>query len=238
MKILFIVPTSLNPKQMYLEYPMGVGYICTYLRKIGFETKIVDQHAEHASDEDIVKFVEDFSPDIIAFSVMTPCYPRALIQLKMLKYCFPQIPVIAGGIHVSIFKDSLFCDGFDVLCIGEGEVELQKFCLVYLIYNKLLKNDSLRINPETKFNILDGFPLELEKYLYTEELLLDRDVYNLKLYTHHSVLAARGCPFRCKFCCNYSKIFGVKYGRTVLSVIKEIEILEKKYKAKQVFFCR
>ena len=34
--------------------------------------------------------------------------------------------------------------------------------------------------------------------------MVDRRLYNLPLYSHHSMLASRGCPYKCTFCCNYT----------------------------------
>ena len=43
------------------------------------------------------------------------------------------------------------------------------------------------------------------KRLEGEDLaIVDRDVFNLPLYTHHSMMASLGCPHHCTFCCNYS----------------------------------
>ena len=236
MKILFIVPASLNRKQMYMEYPLGVGYICTYLKKAGYDTLILDQNAECFEDIDVLKYVENYRPDLIAFSIMTPCYPRTKIQVNEIKRNFPKIPIVAGGIHVSLFKQDLFIDKFDALIIGEGEFEFQKFCLIFGKYGSLLRTQKILTNPLSRFPILNNFPNSDESSIIFDELILDRTVFNLKLYKHHSVMAARGCPYRCKFCCNYKNIDRMTRVRSVNSVIDELKILENNFNAKHVFF--
>lgn len=235
MKILFIVPSSLNPKQMYLEYPMGAGYICTYLKACGFETMIIDQHAEKFTDEEVINAIEEYVPDIIAFSLMTPNYPRALKQVNLIKEKGINVPIMAGGMHISIFKEQLLSDGFDLLVVGEGEFVVQKICLVYEYENKLLQCNETIISPNSIFQATDIFNDNYEDRVITDSLLLDRSVYNLGLYTHHSLLAARGCMFKCNFCCNYTKVFNVFNIRSVDSVIEELVMLEE-MGAKQVFF--
>ncbi|MEE3421228.1 MAG: radical SAM protein [Succinimonas sp.] len=236
MKILFIVPTSMNKKQMYLEYPLGVGYICTYLRRAGYDTLILDQNAENFEDSEVVRYIETYEPNLIAFSIMTPCYPRAKRQINEIKYKFSNIPIVAGGIHVSLFKQDLFIDNFDALVVGDGEFEFQKFCLVFNKYGLLLSTKQIFINPQSKFSVLSNFPNSDKSSIIFEELILDRNVFNLKLYKHHSLMAARGCPYRCKFCCNYKKDYGMTYVRSVNSVIEELIILEKSFNARHVFF--
>ena len=76
--------------------------------------------------------------------------------------------------------------------------------------------------------------------------IIDRDVYNLSLYAHHSMLASLGCPHRCTFCCNFTGRFlraearGFRgRGVTVRScdcLCEEIDYLVTRYGAKQVFF--
>jgi len=67
---------------------------------------------------------------------------------------------------------------------------------------------------------------------------VDRSLYNLDRYTHHSMLASRGCPFHCAFCCNYtgtvrSDGVGVRWHQRV---IEEIKHLKDAYGAREIFF--
>lgn len=236
LKILFIVPDSLNPKQIYLEYPLGVGYICTYLKRLGYQTKIIDQHAECISDECILEIVSDFQPNIVAFALMTPCYPRAKKQLNLIKSHYPDLPIIAGGVHATIFGERLFLDGFDAVILGEGETVLQELCLAYSKYGKFILSDKIKISPKFKVATLAHLNKKDFADICFDELILDRDVYNLKLYEHHSLSATRGCQYNCRFCCNYTKLFGARKKRTTESIIKEIILLEQKYNAKKIFF--
>ena len=68
--------------------------------------------------------------------------------------------------------------------------------------------------------------------------IIDRDVYNLPLYSHHSMLASLGCPYRCTFCCNFTGRL-LQQGVTIRScdrLCEEIDYLVTRYGAKQVFF--
>jgi radical SAM superfamily enzyme YgiQ (UPF0313 family) len=67
---------------------------------------------------------------------------------------------------------------------------------------------------------------------------VNRNLFNLKRYTHHSIIASRGCPYKCNFCCNYSGTIMQK-GITVNSysdVISEMKYLEDEFNAKDIFF--
>ena len=51
MRVLFAVPRSFNPKQMYREYPLGVGYLGTILQQLGHAVRVFDQNVEGAADD-------------------------------------------------------------------------------------------------------------------------------------------------------------------------------------------
>ena len=68
--------------------------------------------------------------------------------------------------------------------------------------------------------------------------IVDRSLYNLPKYTHHSMLASRGCPHHCAFCCNYTgtvRSDGVAV-RSHKNVIAEMEHLRDIHGAREIFF--
>ncbi len=97
MRVLFIVPRSLNPKQMYREYPLGVGYLGTLLAQHGHQVRIFDQNAEGADDALLLGEVARFEPAVAGFSVITPNYPVARRQIRLLKEQYPEMRILAGG---------------------------------------------------------------------------------------------------------------------------------------------
>jgi tRNA A37 methylthiotransferase MiaB len=67
---------------------------------------------------------------------------------------------------------------------------------------------------------------------------VDRHLYNLPRYTHHSMLASRGCPHHCAFCCNYTGTIrndGVAI-RFHERVIDEMQHLRDAFGARDIFF--
>src|SRR5512135_1538635 len=121
MRVLLAIPRSHNPKQMYREYPLGAGFLGTLLKQAGHEVRIFDQNVEGESDAAFLAQVAQFQPGIIGFSVITPNYPVARRQLGLLKAEWPQVTVLAGGVHATLFPADLLADGADVVVLGEGE---------------------------------------------------------------------------------------------------------------------
>ncbi|HZR21265.1 MAG TPA: radical SAM protein [Verrucomicrobiae bacterium] len=236
MKVLFAVPRSYNPKQMYREYPLGVGYLGTILKALGHEVHVFDQNAEDADDAAFQRTVNSLQPAVVGFSVITPNYPVARQQIRALKATNPAIPVIAGGIHASMFPEDLIADGANVVVLGEGENVIGELldCLAQArepghVNGVVFKNEAgtlVRTPGWSQMSALDELPF------------VDRSLYNLARYTHHSMLASRGCPHHCAFCCNYTGTIrndGVAI-RWHEKVIDEMQHLRDAYAAKEIFF--
>src|SRR5690242_10580301 len=180
MKILFAVPRSFNPKQMYREYPLGVGFLGTILKQQGHEVHIFDQNAEGANDAALLKLVADFNPVAVGFSVITPNYPVARQQIRALKLKYPDLRLIAGGIHASMFPEDLVADGVDAVVLGEGESVIAELlaCLSAgrepsQISGLVFRNaagEVVRTSGWSQTSALDELPF------------IDRNLYNLPRY--------------------------------------------------------
>jgi anaerobic magnesium-protoporphyrin IX monomethyl ester cyclase len=236
MRVLFVAPRSYNPKQMYREYPLGVGFLGTLLRQHGHEVRIFDQNVEGLADDGLFQLVAEFQPEIAGFSVITPNYPVARQQIRKLKQLHPDVCILAGGIHATLFPDDLMADGADVVVLGEGEP------VILDLVAALGQGLDLGGLPGLLFRALTGEVIRTAGHSQTTSLddlpIVDRSLYNLPKYTHHSMLASRGCPHHCAFCCNYTGTVrndGVAI-RQHLRVIAEMQHLRDTYGAREIFF--
>lgn len=236
MRILFAVPRSHNPKQMYREYPLGVGFLGTLLKQQGHQVRIFDQNVEGMEDSLLLELVARFQPALVGFSVITPNYPVARRQIRKLREVSPDLHIVAGGVHATLFPEDLLADGADVVVLGEGEpvmAELvsrfeagQGFDGLSGVVFRAAGGEPVRTQGRSQVTALDELPF------------IDRSLYNLPRYTHHSMLASRGCPHHCSFCCNYTgtvRSDGVAI-REHERVIAEIEHLRDVYAAREIFF--
>jgi radical SAM superfamily enzyme YgiQ (UPF0313 family) len=220
---------------MYREYPLGAGFLGTILKQHGHEIRIFDQNAEGQEDDLLFELVSDFQPDIIGFSVITPNYPVARRQIHRLKELYPEVWIIAGGIHTSLFPEDLLADGADAVVVGEGEPVILELVsrlqsgadmsgLEGVVTRDTSRGNS-RLRSHAQTVSLDDLPI------------VDRTLYNLPRYTHHSMLASRGCPHHCAFCCNYTGT--IRDGVSVRwheKVIGEMEHLRDRFGAREIFF--
>jgi radical SAM superfamily enzyme YgiQ (UPF0313 family) len=221
---------------MYREYPLGIGFLGTLLKQHGHEVRVFDQNVEGLEDEGLWQLVAEFQPDIAGFSVITPNYPVARKQIRKLKQLRADVWILAGGIHATLFPDDLIADGADVVVLGEGEpviLELvagleegRDLCSLPGLLVRARTGEVIRTAGHGQTTTLDDLPF------------VDRSLYNLPKYTHHSMLASRGCPHHCAFCCNYTGTVrndGVAI-RQHQKVIAEMEHLRDTYDAREIFF--
>jgi len=236
MKVLFAVPRSYNPKQMYREYPLGVGFLGTVLKQHGHQVRIFDQNAEAVPDAFLFQQVTEFQPQVVGFSVITPNYPVARQQIRQLRRLYPEIRIIAGGIHTSLFPEDLIADGADAVVLGEGEA------LITQLVASVANGHNLDALPGVVFRDQTGAIKRTAGWSQISALddlpIVDRSLYNLPRYTHHSMLASRGCPHHCAFCCNYTGTVrndGVAI-RWHEKVLDEMEHLRDRFGAQEIFF--
>ncbi len=236
MRVLFIAPRSYNPKQMYREYPLGIGFLGTLLKQNGHDVRVFDQNVEGLDEDALWQLVAEFQPEIAGFTVITPNYPVARKQMRKLKQLLPEVWILAGGIHATLFPDDLMADGSDVVVLGEGEP------VILQLVAALAQGEDLGRLPGLLFRDATGEVVRTPGHSQTSTLndlpIVDRSLYNLPKYTHHSMLASRGCPHHCAFCCNYTGTVrndGVAI-RQHEKVIAEMEHLRDTYGAREIFF--
>ncbi|HWX21987.1 MAG TPA: radical SAM protein [Candidatus Binatia bacterium] len=236
MRILFVAPRSYNPKQMYREYPLGIGFLGTLLKQGGHEVRVFDQNVEGLDDKALLKLVAEFQPGIVGFSVITPNYPIARQQIRKLKQQGPELRIIAGGIHATLFPEDLIADGADVVVLGEGEPVIHQ--LVACVEEGRDLGGLTGVVFRNGAGQITRTPGHSQTTSLDELPVVDRSLYNLPRYTHHSMLASRGCPHHCAFCCNYTgtvRSDGVGI-RAYERVIDEIQHLRDTYNAREIFF--
>jgi len=190
----------------------------------------------------LIKQVIATKPDLIGFSVFTYNYQWALKMAKEIKAKI-DVPIIFGGIHPTLVPEVVIKNNcVDMVCIGEGEnalLELVKNLNSqrrYKIKNLWLKKENKVIKNEMHplFEDLDFLPLP-DKELFTPY----QPIYN----SGYGLVAGRGCPFNCTFCCAniLRRAIGGDGGhfirkRSVDNVIAELVWAKKKFKSTMVTF--
>jgi len=240
MKILFINPPikrlaeAETPKFVTTERgfspPLGLIQIATCINKnTEHEAQVLDAQVLEMSADSIRRKIKEISPDVVGMSAFTFTLLDILDIAKMVKEINPEIKVVLGGPHPTLFpNETIKQENVDIVAFGEGEITFQE-----LIEN-ISKKDNLKNVDGIVFkennSIIRTKPRSFIKNLDTLPIP-DRTLTPYKKY--FSVLSkkkpltiavtSRGCSYKCTFC-DRPQAGGKSWrARSVKSVVDEME---------------
>lgn len=223
-------PDSLT-EEMGFYPPMGLLYIASYAQKAYgnlLEIEVLDTQVEMMGYDDIREHIGNKAPDVVGISCMTFLLIDALKVSRIAKDIKPDIHVVIGGTHPSIYPEEMVSlPEIDSIVMGEGEVTFSE--LIGALYDGRslsgIKGVGYKENGKVVINPPRGFIQDLDSLPFpNRDLLPSNKYYNVlgkgkEIMT--SMLTSRGCPFNCIFCTN--KDGKVCRMRSPEDVVKEIE---------------
>lgn len=237
--ILFIYPSygnaaaiaRLRPERVQEDIPnqespnIGIGYLLAQAKRDGISAKYIDMVFNNYSVEDVVQFVADHRPTLVAFTAFTPHIKAAGHVADKIKAAFPSTVIGAGGVHASAIPIDTLNEfpSFDFAYVGEAEDTLTAILENVHNVNALGKVPGVVIRGQQTFESAWTKDLDSLAFPAWEEFDLTR--YG-GLSPHRTarelpMLAQRGCPYKCNFCMRASG--DTVRMRSVKSVVAEIE---------------
>ncbi len=189
-----------------LYYPVWLSYAAGYLRKKGIQVRLIDAIADRLSNNDILKLIYDFKPDIIVEDIAYESIANDIEQAEILKTRYPDLLYILVGCHTTGQpKESLkMSSKIDAVLIGEYEKSLLEICKGINfsgIKGIAFKNPEGRIRVNDQRNIIkDLNDIPFVSKVYKNHLNIKRYNYGITLFPIVTLLTSRGCPFKCSFC--------------------------------------
>lgn len=263
MKILLIDPPfSRFTGFSRLYYPIGLGYLSGILEKSGHKISIYDVDAaqkgtsidysdeykkleqyreginngNHPVWQEVREVLEDFQPDLVGITIMTPKFGSAVKTAEIVKKYNLNCTVVVGGPHATFLPELTMKSGnIDYAIKGEGEVAFLEL-ITALKDNESIeeigglsyrKHGETHHNPPREFiNDLDTIPFPARHLLMHLENYSSEDMGVL--------MTSRGCPFNCSYCCHMweRKV----RSRSIDDIIEEIKIVKEKYNSRQIEF--
>ncbi|MFH1130452.1 MAG: radical SAM protein [Pseudomonadota bacterium] len=240
-KILFVFSVEVAKK---IETPLetldslheGISLISAVLKANHHQARllVLGRNEEIANWRLVDKVVDDFQPKVIAFTAVATTYPYMAKVAYHIKEKHPDVYSIIGGPHVSLNPEEAITDGFDAVCIGEGEFPMLEL-VSQLSRGKIPANipnlwirrgDQIEKNsPRPWLQDLDSLPFS------------DRDIWlewlSKKTHIRPTVTLGRGCPFQCSYCSNHAlkKLAAGEYVRfrSPNLIVEEIESLLERW---------
>lgn len=228
-----------NPYAVFYTMPLALLAIGSYLDQKKYNVVIVDGRLEKDPMIKINKALQQ-NPLCFATTVLTGSPIKDALKIsEAVKNKMPQLPVVWGGWHPSLFPEHTLANpNVDVVVRGQGEIAFAELMERFAEKSSLngLKGVCFKqegnyfANPESVMQDINGFPA----FNYD---LIDVPAY-IKLSGRNQLdyISSQGCRFRCSFCADPFMYKRGWYGFSPERMGDEIETLWKKYKFNHVHF--
>ena len=159
-------------------------------------------------------------------SLFTPYVKEAIRVAETVKAFLPESKIVLGGHHPSAMPESVMAaQAVDFVIRGEGEVAMPLLAgaiakgrrydaIPGLVFRN--RDGTIQINPEARMQNLDDYPLPAIQ-------LIKPKFYRRKKGASTVIVASRGCPMKCSYCCFGNQPEQTYRQKSVDAVVREIE---------------
>jgi radical SAM superfamily enzyme YgiQ (UPF0313 family) len=193
--------------------------------------------------EDFKEKVNEYQPNLIGLSAVSPTYKDGIRLLQSIKD--KKIPTIIGGVHATVYQEKVLEeDCVDMICIGEGEEALVELCKkmqnnenIYDTKNIWFKKDNEIIkNPLRELVNLEELPFQDWSIFHEHRRLKPMGG---KIRKTACIELNRYCPYNCTYCTNefFHKMYNYKNYRekSIKRFIEEVKYLKEKYDIQYIY---
>ena len=229
-------------------FPYGIASIASYIKDKGYNASYLDPVIEKISLKAYLDFVKREDINVIGMGSTTVLIKKTIETFKLIKKYFPDIITVLGGPHGTLFPAETMAESgaVDYIILGEGEKPFL-FLLDCLAQGKreyirhidgicFKQDNAIIINQAKPESRLEASEIPIPCFEIFPMRKYVAQITYAKRFPSYSVVASRGCPYRCAFC-SASVVFGnkVRY-KPVGTLIQELDILKKEYGARGIMF--
>ncbi|MGD0098390.1 MAG: radical SAM protein [Terracidiphilus sp.] len=219
--------------------PLGILYLCSHLRKKGFDVDVFD--TTFASREDLSRYLRSEKPSVLGVYANLMTRGNVIEILKVAREAGWK--TVVGGPEPGAYTLEYLQSGADFVVSGEGEITMEELL-------EALRCDEPDLSKVAGLSWLDegsrmvqGTPrgqianLDLQPWPARDAIDIQRYVDTWR--SHHgsgsvNFITARGCPFRCNWCSH--QVYGQSHRRRdPVLVVDEVEWLLGKYSPEMVW---
>jgi anaerobic magnesium-protoporphyrin IX monomethyl ester cyclase len=208
----------------------GIASIGASLIEAGHDVSLIDMRQLSGLDH-FASIIQREDADIYGLSASSVDHYIALLSAMTIRKTHPECRIVVGGIHPTIFPDKYLGYGIDTIVRGEGEITMLD-----------LARDAE--NGAKWPDIVVGKKPDLDKVPHEARDLFDyhRELTCTFAPDHPipsvTMIAGRGCPYRCSYCQPAeNSVFGKPHRmRSPENVITELHSLKEKYDFRSITF--
>lgn len=202
---------------------LGPLYVAGAVREAGYEVQVADLSGIPEQYWFIPK------GDIYAISATTPQHIYAKKVVKLLRKREPKCQIIAGGMHPTVLPKRVLDLGINQVVRGEGEK-----AIIDIINGKKDK-----IIEAPLIEDIDKLPLPardlVDSFSY-HKLGTNSVMGDTPKMREGYIFTARGCPFKCAFCCQAAMWKRRVRQRSIEKVMEEVDLLMNDYGVDRIYF--
>lgn len=242
--IVFVINPSLWSQSMY---PSGILCLSSYLESRGFNNIILDSKislqkiADIQNEKLVLDRIKEMRPKVVCFSSSHKEFAEVLRMNNAIRQMEQNIFTIVGGSQATYRPIDFLNNGFDFVCVREGELTLYEF--VKEVFDKSNRWQDIRgLYWKSKGINIFNQPRALLKEKEMNSVVnlayekIDRRYFDINVDIVRGLplrgallLTTRGCPFSCSYCgCNL--IFGREMRfKAFENIEREIKYLKEHY---------
>ena len=210
--------------------PLGLLYLAKVLEEQGDSVTVLDFSTEEYNEDKLLNDLK--SADVVGLTVLTISLKSTIEIISKIKSFNPDIPVIIGGPHCTLFPKKVLEDTNADICVqGDGEESI--LLIKKAIINEVDFSQIPGVFYKKDEEIFQGKPMslltDLDKISFPSRHLVSNYVYGKELNSSikkgefTSIVTSRGCPFSCHFCSRNSMSMKKYRTRSTENIIKELK---------------
>jgi len=228
---LAIEPATRSDNFRNAAYPIGLAYLHAVLQRAGHTARLLfyNNFDYSYSDENFFRELDEMRPEVVGFQIFSMNRISTFAAIEKLRALNPDVRIVVGGVHASIMAAQIV-ERFPyvVAVIGEGEETLLELLESFQGGRQLREVKGICysdgrgpvITGERELiTDLDSLPFPSHEVFFESEPA--RDIAHM--------VASRGCPFDCSFCCLKAVSRRRYRARSVEKVVQEIKELKARY---------
>ena len=229
----------------------GLGYLSSVLKGAGHKTSLLYLQSEPSRD-DLLRQLSSQNAEVVAFTATTHQFPYVATCARWIKQDLPAVRTVVGGTHATLVPEQVCSSpGIDAVCVGEGEYALLEYVDALesgrdpaAIRNLWFPGGLHATSSEAQCirNPLRSLIDNLDELPHPDRELFDYEQILARNDGWVDMMAGRGCPYGCSYCCNpglREQLKGLgKYVRfrSVANVLDEVRQIAKRYSIKTLNF--